>query len=151
VEEAGMTRLVRGADGRMWTVRGELEWGKKPVTADDFEHDVSAGYGPGVVMAVLLVVLGVVWVVRMPADVVVPTWVVLVLLMIFLFFPARWALRRPWKLVAETGDGTPDAPIERWVGTVRGMFHVRSEVAKVTKDIQRDTIPSFDGPLHPVE
>jgi hypothetical protein len=146
-----MTRLVRGADGRMWTVRGELEWGKRPATVADFEHDVSGGHGPGVVMMVLVIVLGLVWVLRMPHDVVVPAWVVLALLMLFLFFPARWALRRPWKLVAETGDGTPEAPIERWVGTVRGMFNVRTEVAKVAKDIQRDTMPSFDGPLHPVE
>jgi hypothetical protein len=135
VEEAGMTRLVKSMNGRMWTVRGELEWGKKPVTADDFEHDVSAGYGPGIVMMGLVILLG----------------VVLTLLMVFLFFPARWALRRPWKLVAETGDGTPEAPIERWVGTVRGMFNVRTEVAKVAKSIQHDDMPSFDGPLHPVE
>ena len=146
-----MTRLVRGADGRMWTVRGELEWGKRPATAADFEHDVAGGHGPGVVMMVVVIVLGLVWVLRMPSDVVVPAWVVLALLMLFLFFPARWALRRPWKVVAETGDGTPEAPIERWVGTVRGMLTVRTEVAKVARDIQRDTMPSFDGPLHPVE
>lgn len=146
-----MTRLVRGADGRMWTVRGELEWGKRPATAEDFEHDVSGGHGPGIVMMVLVIVLGLVWVLRMPTDVVVPVWVVLALLMLFLFFPARWALRRPWKLVAETGDGTPEAPIERWVGTVRGMFNVRTEVAKVARDIQKEMMPSFDGPLHPVE
>jgi hypothetical protein len=151
VEEAGMTRLVRSMNGRMWTVRGELEWGKKPVTADDFEHDVSAGYGPGIVMMALVILLGVVLIAWTPGDVVVPAWVVLALLLVFLFFPARWALRRPWKLVAETGDGTPEAPIERWVGTVRGMFNVRTEVAKVAKSIQHDDMPSFDGPLHPVE
>lgn len=146
-----MTRLVRSMNGRMWTVRGELEWGKKPVTADDFEHDVSAGYGPGVVMMGLIIVLGVVLIAWTPGDVVVPAWVVLALLLVFLFFPARWALRRPWKLVAETGDGTPEAPIERWVGTVRGMLNVRQEVAKVAKSIQADDMPSFDGPLHPME
>ena len=145
-----MTRLVRGADGRMWTVRGELEWGR-PVTADAFEHDVSAGYGPGIVMMVLVVVLGVVLVAWTPVGVVIPPWVILTLVLIFLFFPVRWALRRPWKLVAETGDNSPEAPLERWVGTVRGMFSVRKEVNQVARDIQRDALPSFDGPLHPVE
>jgi hypothetical protein len=146
-----MTRLVRSVNGRMWTVRGDLEWGRKPVTADDFEHDVSAGYGPGVVMLGLVVLLAAVLVIWTPTDVAVPAWVVLVLLLVFLFFPARWALRRPWKVVAETGDGTPDAPIEKWVGTVRGMFNVRSEIARVAKNIQSDDMPGFDGPLRPVE
>jgi uncharacterized protein (DUF983 family) len=151
VEEAGMTRLVRSVNGRMWTVRGDLEWARKPMTADDFEHDVSAGYGPGIVMMSLIVILSVVLIAWTPVGVVVPAWVVLALLLVFLFFPTRWALRRPWKLVAETGDGTPEAPIERWVGTVRGVFNVRTEVAKVAKNIQTDDMPGFDGPLHPVE
>jgi hypothetical protein len=146
-----MTRLVRSVQGRMWTVRGDLEWGRKPVTADDFEHDVSAGYGPGLVMLGLLVLLSLVLIVWTPHDVAVPAWVVLALLLVFLFFPARWALRRPWKVVAETGDGTPEAPIEKWVGTVRGMFSVRTEIAKVAKNIQTDDMPGFDSPLHPVE
>ena len=146
-----MTRLVRSVNGRMWTVRGDLEWGRKPVTMDDFEHDVSAGYGPGIVMLALLVILSVVLVVWTPIDVHPPAWVVLALLLIFLFFPARWALRRPWKVVAETGDGTPEDPVEKWVGTVRGMFNVRTEIARVAKSIQNDDMPGFDGPLHPVE
>ena len=41
-----MTRLVRGADGRMWTVRSQIEW-RNPSTDADFEHDVSGGHGAG--------------------------------------------------------------------------------------------------------
>ena len=37
-----MTRLVRGADGRMWTVHSRIEW-RNPEESDDFEHDVSGG------------------------------------------------------------------------------------------------------------
>src|SRR6266700_4084158 len=51
-----MTRLVRGADGRMWTLRGQLEW-SQPATIDDFEHDVASGYTPGIVMLFMLGVL----------------------------------------------------------------------------------------------
>ena len=39
-----MTRLVRGADGRMWTVRSRLEWAD-PVAEEEFEHDVSGDGG----------------------------------------------------------------------------------------------------------
>jgi hypothetical protein len=77
-------------------------------------------------------------------------WLALVL--IALFFPLRWILRRPWKVVAETeGDTMGDRPAERWVGTVRGMFRVRGEVTKIGRTIQRHSLPDFDGPLHPVE
>lgn len=145
-----MTRVVRGADGRMWTLRGQMEW-SRPATADDFEHDVSAGYLPGIVMLVLVVAFGGVLITWTPSDVVVPAWLVLILLLLVLFFPVRWALRRPWTVVAETGDESPEEPAERWVGTVRGMLSVRQEVSKVAKNIENDAQPSFEGPLHPVE
>jgi hypothetical protein len=146
-----MTRLVRSVNGRMWTVRGDLEWGRKPVTADDFEHDVSAGYGPGIVMLALLVFLSAVLVIWTPGDVVVPAWVVLALLLVFLFFPARWALRRPWTIVAETPGDLDEHPPERWVGTVRGVFNVRQETSKVARNIEVYSLPNVDGPLQPVD
>ena len=52
---------------------------------------------------------------------------------------------------------SPTAPPERTPGTPSdadaraALAAVRTEVAKVARDIQRDTMPSFDGPLHPVE
>lgn len=145
-----MTRVVRGADGRMWTLVGTLEW-RTPATADDFEHDVSAGYVPGVVMLVLVLTLGVVLIAWTPGGVVVPAWLILLLILAVLFFPARWALRRPWKVVAETGEDGEDDPGEKWVGTVRGVMTVRQQMAKVAKSIEQDALPSFEGPLHPVE
>jgi len=145
-------RLVRGADGRMWKLRGDMEW-SRPATADDFEHDVSAGSGPGIVMLGLVVALTLVLVVWTPGEVVVPAWVVLAILAAVLFFPARWALRRPWTVVAETAEESDDAeqPAQRWVGTVRGVFTVRQEVSKVQKNIESDSVPGYDGPLHQVD
>ncbi|TDQ05091.1 DUF983 domain-containing protein [Labedaea rhizosphaerae] len=145
-----MTRVVRGADGRMWTLRSQVEW-SSPATADDFEHEFSAGYVPGIAMIVLVVAFIVVLFVWSPADVVIPWWLVLLLIALLLFFPVRWALHRPWKLVAETGEENPGEPAEKWVGTVRGVFHARQETAKIAKSIETDALPTFEGPLHPVE
>jgi hypothetical protein len=146
-----MNRLVHGEDGRDWILRAEMEW-RQPATADNFDHDVAGSYAPGVAMVIVTAFLALVLIIWTPAGVVIPSWVVLALLLIALFFPLRWILRRPWKLVAETeGDATGDRPAERWVGTVRGMFNVRGEVAKIRKSIQRHSLPDFDGPLHPVE
>jgi hypothetical protein len=145
-----MTRVVRGADGRVWTLHGEMEW-RTPATADDFEHDVSAGHGPGVVMLVLVIVLTVVLIVWTPPDVVVPLWLVLMILLVALFFPLRWALHRPWTVVAATGDDGEGEPTEKWVGTVRGVFNVRKQVADIARSIADFSIPGAEGPLRPVD
>ena len=146
-----MTRVVRGADGRVWTLHGDMEW-RTPATADDFEHDISAGHGPGVVMAALVVILTVVLIVWTPPDVVVPLWLVLVIVLVALFFPLRWMLRRPWTVVAATGDDGEGEPTEKWVGSVRGVFNVRKQVADIAKNIADDSIPGgVNGPLKPVE
>lgn len=141
-----MTRVVRGADGRMWTLRGELEW-RSATMSDEFEHDVSVGNTAAVVLLVLAVALGAVLVVWMPDDVFVPLWIVLLIVLLVLFFPARWALRRPWTMVAETGDNGEGEPTERWVGTVRGMFTVRQQMTRVAKNIAVDSEPGIEGPL----
>lgn len=144
-----MTRVVRGADGRQWTLRSQLEW-RPPATADDFEHDVSVGNAAAIVLLVLVVTLGVVLIVWTPDDVVVPLWVVLLVLMLILFFPTRWALRRPWTVVAETGDNGENEPVERWVGVVRGVFTVHQQIKRVEKSIAVDSMPGIEGPLQPV-
>ena len=146
-----MTRLVRGADGRMWTVRYQMEW-VNPATGDDFEHDVSIARASGVFMAVLigtLVAVLVAW--KESEGVVVPAWFLLALALVLLFFPARWALRRPWTVVAETPGDLDDHPPERWVGTVRGVVAVRTEAARITHDIQEYASPGLDGALQPVD
>ncbi|PPK68168.1 DUF983 domain-containing protein [Actinokineospora auranticolor] len=147
-----MTRQVRDVNGRLWTVQGTLEW-RTPATEDDFEHDVAAGYVPGVVMLVLITVLIVALVSWMPVDVVVPGWLIVLLVLLGLFFPARWAVRRPWTLIAETGDsaeGEAGGSSERWMGTIRGYFNARSEISRIAKEISQDTSPSYEGVLKPL-
>ena len=143
------TRVVRGADGRQWTVRSQLDW-RTPATSDEFEHDVAVGTTAGIVLLIVVVALGVTLIVWTPDDVVVPLWVVLLILLAILFFPARWALRRPWTLVAETGDDGEGEPVERWVGVVRGVFSQRTQVNKVARSIMIDSVPGLEGPLQPV-
>jgi hypothetical protein len=145
-----MTRLVRGADGRMWTVRGQLEW-SQPATIDDFEHDVASGHTPGIVMAFMLGVLVVALVLWRPSGVIVPGWLLLVLALVLIFFPVRWAFRRPWRLVANTPGSQEEQLAERWVGTVRGMFNIRNAAARVQRDIEVYSMPNVEGPLHPVD
>ncbi|HEY3607629.1 MAG TPA: DUF983 domain-containing protein [Pseudonocardiaceae bacterium] len=145
-----MTRLVRGADGRMWTLRGRLEW-SQPATIDDFEHDVASGYTPGIVMLFMLGVLVVALVTWRPAGVVVPSWLVVVMIIVMVFFPLRWAVRRPWRLVANTPGSQQEQVAERWVGTVRGMFNIRTVAARVARDIEVYSMPNAEGPLHPVD
>lgn len=116
-----MTRLVRGADGRMWTVHSRIEW-RNPVESDDFEHDVSGGALPGIMMAGMLVVMVVVLIAWTPEQVVVPAWLILALAFLFAFFPVRWALRRPHTLVAESKATADELPPERWIGQVRGRW-----------------------------
>lgn len=144
-----MTRVVRGADGRMWTLRGQLEW-RSPATADDFEHDVSVGNAAAIMLLILVVALAGTLILWTPDDVIVPLWVVLLVVLVLLFFPARWALRRPWTVVAETGDNGEGDPTEKWVGTVRGVFTVRQQVNRVAKSIALDSVPGIEGPLQPV-
>lgn len=149
-----MTRTVRGADGRVWTLRSEMEW-RQPATADDFEHDVSVGNTSAFVLLTLIIALAIALVVSTPEDVVAPwnskmLWLGLLIVLAILFFPARWALRRPWTVVAETGDNGEGEPVERWTGSVRGVFTVRQQLTRVAKSIQVDSAPGIEGPLQPV-
>lgn len=145
-----MTRVVRGKDGRQWTLYAELEW-RTPAGADEFEHDVSAGRAPGIVMLVLVVLLAVVLIVWTPPDVNPPGWLILLIVLVALFFPIRWSLRRPWQVIAATGDNGEGEPTEKWIGVVRGMFSVRSELSAIARSIREEGIPGFEGPLRMVD
>lgn len=145
-----MTRLVRGADGRMWTVHSRVEW-RNPETSDDFEHDVSGGVLPGVMMAGLLLIMAVVLIAWTPTQVVIPGWLIMALIFLFLFFPVRWAVRRPHTLVAESKATADDLPPERWTGTVRGPLAVRQEASRVARTIEMHSLPDVDGVLQPVD
>ena len=82
---------------------------------------------------------------------VVPAWLLLILLLALLFFPVRWLMRRPWRLVANTPGSQEEQIAERWVGTVRGMYNIRTAAAKVARDIEVYSMPNSEGPLHPVD
>jgi hypothetical protein len=146
-----MQKVVRGADGIDWTVRSRLEW-RLPATSDEFEHDVSVGNAAAIVLLVLVLALGTILIMWTPTDVVVPLWLVLLVLMAILFFPTRWALRRPWTVVAvkEYQDDRGRTVQERWVGVVRGVFTVRQQFNRVVKNISMDSMPGIEGPLQPV-
>lgn len=141
-----MTRIVRGADGRVWTLHSQMEW-RSDEDTDDFEHDVAGGNASAYLLLGLVVALGAVLVVWSPEGLVVPLWVVLLVLLAFLFFPARWALRRPWRVVAETGDDGEGDPTEKWEGKVRGVFNVRAQMKQIAKNIAVDARPGIEGPL----
>ena len=144
-----MNRVVRGSDGRMWTVRSGLEW-SNPIAADEFEHDVTGGSMPSVVMGAVLLFLATLLVLWTPDAVSVPVWLLIILLLVVLFFPARWLLRRPWTVIAET-PGDEENPPERWVGVVRGFVTVRQEGGRVARNIEVYAEPDMNGPLQPVE
>lgn len=141
-----MTRVVRGADGRRWTLHSQLEW-RQDSDSDEFEHDVANGNASAFVLLGLVLALGAILILWSPAGLVVPLWVVLLVLLGILFFPARWALRRPWNMIAETGDDGEGEPTERWEGRVRGVFNVRAQMKQVAKNIAIDNRPGVEGPL----
>lgn len=146
-----MTRLVRAADGRMWTVRSRLEW-TDPVVEEEFEHDVSGGRTGAWFLLVALLALFVALIFNIPSRDLVPNWLLLAFLLLVLFFPARWMVRRPWTLVAETFGGGNELPAERWVGSVRGFFSARSESSRAARHLREYAMPDRDGdgPLRPV-
>jgi Mg2+/Co2+ transporter CorB len=150
-----MSRQVRGRDGREWTLRTAMEW-RKPATANDFEHDVAGGQVAAAIMLVVVFIFAVVlvgWLTLWRPDVLIlPYWVPLLLLLFALFFPTRWVLRRPWKVVAETdGDDIEHLPAEKWVGTVRGMLKVRGELGELKRQIKQHSQPREEGALRPVD
>jgi hypothetical protein len=147
-----MTRLVRDADGRMWTLRSRLEW-VEPATEEQYEHDVTRDKVGALIMVIILVMLVITFVLLTPASVVFPSWLALALVLLVLFFPARWVVRRPWTVVAETpGGGVNGLPAERWVGQVRGYFSTRHETALAARHLREFGTPDRDGegPLQPV-
>ena len=143
-----MMRTVRVGD-RWWSVRGSVNW-SEPATAREFEHDVAAGQGAGVVMLVLVVILALTVVLWTPSGVVVPTWLVVTFLLLLLVLPVQWATGRSWTIVAET-PGLREASPERWVGVVHGKRLARQHVDGVVLALKRHGIPDDgNGPLQRV-
>ncbi len=143
------SKVVTGSDGRTWTVRRRLDW-TMPATGDEFEHDVDGGRTAALVILSTLILFYVALFMWMPTEVHVPWWIVLAGIVVVSFFPIRWALRRPWTLVAQTPGGY-DLDPEHWVGTVRGVSKAREETRIVIRSIRTRASPAYaDGPLQPV-
>lgn len=145
-----MNRVVRGSDGRMWNIRSTMEW-SNPLGGDEFEHDVSGGPRPGLMMGGVLVILAVTLVVWTPPAVAVPGWLIAIIVLVVMFFPARWLARRPWTVVAETPGDQEEQPPEQWVGVIRGAMTARQVAGRVARNIEVYAQPDANGPLEPVE
>ena len=142
-------RTVIGVDGRTWSVRRSVAW-SLPATGDDFEHDVDGGRGAVLLILSALVLFWVVLLVWLPSQVHVPWYLWLVGLIVLLFFPLRWVMRRPWTLVAETPGGY-DLPPEHWSGMVRGRGRAKEEMRVLIRNLRTRATPGHaDSPLHPV-
>jgi hypothetical protein len=141
-----MMREVRAADRRTWRVRSSISW-TRPAMAEQFEHDMAAGYVSGIAMLGVVVVLTLFVVFWTPTDVVIPAWFVLLLLLILLLLPVAWALQRPWVITAYTAE-PPGTEGEHWEGVVRGMVPAREEVDRIAEDLRtRGTPDDGTGPL----
>ncbi len=143
------TKTIAGVDGRMWSVRRNIEW-SLPATGDDFEHDVDGGRGAAVLILSALFMFWLIIVVWKPAGVHVPWYFAVIGVVVVLFFPVRWYLRRPWTVVAET-VGSYELPAERWTGLVRGGSKAKEELRIVVRRIRTQGTPGHaDSPLQPV-
>lgn len=143
-----MRQVVRAAteDRRVWVVRSRISW-TRPAMADQFEHDLAAGYVSGVAMLGVLAVLTLFVVFWTPTDVVIPAWFVLLLLLVLLLMPVLWALQRPWVITADTAE-PPGTGGEHWEGIVRGMVPARDELYRIVHDLEMKGYPNEPhGPL----
>ncbi|MDQ3762504.1 MAG: DUF983 domain-containing protein [Actinomycetota bacterium] len=134
-----MVRLVRAKDGRTWTVRSRISW-NRPAMAEQFEHDMAAGYVSGIAMVGVVVVLTLFVVFWTPAEVVIPAWFVLSILLLLLLLPMGWALQRPWVITADTAEPMGSEG-EHWEGVVRGAISAREEVDRVEDELRLKATP----------
>ncbi|MBV9314255.1 MAG: hypothetical protein JO100_11095 [Pseudonocardia sp.] len=141
-----MAKLVTGTDGRTWTVRRRMVW-TMPATGDDFEHDMDGGRPAAIVIVGTLALFYLALLSWKSAEVPIPFWIKLAAVIVLLFFPVRWLLRRPWTLVAQT-PGSYDKDREHWVGTVRGVTRAREETKLIIRSIRTRGTPAWaEGPL----
>jgi hypothetical protein len=143
-----MRRVVReNADSqRVWIVRSRISW-TRPAMADQFEHDLAAGYVSGVAMAGVLTVLILFVVFWTPTDVVIPAWFVLLFPLTLLVMAGLWALQRPWVITADTSEPRATGG-EHWEGIVRGMVPARDEMLRILDALEEKGYPNEPhGPL----
>jgi len=144
-----MTRLVQGRDERIWTVQSRINW-SQPATAEQFEHDMAAGYVSGVAMLVVVVALVLFVLFWTPAGVVMPSWLVLSLLLVLMVAAMQWMLKRPWTIVAHTPQAG-EKEGEHWVGTAHGMMAARQDTRQVVQNLEKGAMPDDGtGPLQKI-
>jgi hypothetical protein len=144
-------KTVEGVDGRMWLVNIKIMWSDR---SEGFEHEKEGGRKAGIG---IIVVLGLLWFALIAwkfqvAAVSVPWWVVTILLGIALFFPVRWAMRRPRRLMVEGGRWPDDdeGAGEAWSGFVRGRSEARAEYKQAIRTLQKRGTPArANSPLQP--
>lgn len=144
-------RPVTGVDGREWLVSMKIMWSDR---SEHFEHEKEGGRRA---VIGIIVVLGLLWFALIAwkfqvEAVSVPWWIVVILLGVAGFFPARWALRRPRRLMVEGGRWPDDdsGGGEAWSGYVRGRTEARAEYKQAIKTLQRRGTPArANSPLQP--
>jgi hypothetical protein len=137
-----MTRVVQDSEGRSWTVQSTINW-SQPATAEQFEHDMAAGHVSGIAMLGVIVALVLFVVFWTPAGVIMPSWLVLLFLLMLTVLPLQWMLKRPWTIVAKTLESA-DTAGEHWVGTAHGMMSARQDTRQVVENLRARAVPD-DG------
>ena len=144
-------RTVTGVDGREWLVSMKIMWSDR---SEGFEHEKEGGRWA---VIGIIVVLGLLWFALIAwkvqvAAVSVPWWVVVILLGVAAFFPVRWALRRPRRLMVEGGRWPEDdeAVGEAWSGYIRGRADAKAEFKQAVRTLQKRGTPArANSPLQP--
>lgn len=144
------TKTVSDLYQRTWSVSRRIAW-RLPATEEEaalkFEHDVDGGRGSAVLVLSSLLVFWVILLVWRPDDIHLPWWYWLLFVLIVMFFPIRWVVRRQREIIAETA-GHYSHPAERWTGVVRGRLKSREEVRILEQRLRTDGTPRHaDTPL----
>lgn len=135
-------KSLRGSDGRDWEVQSRINW-SQPATEDQFEHDMAAGYVSGIAILVVIVALVLFVIFWTPAGVFVPSWLVLLFLLLMMVVPMQWAMKRPWTIIARTDEPVATAG-EQWIGTTHGVREARYETRQVIRNLRQRSNPD-DG------
>jgi hypothetical protein len=136
-----MTREVVSPDGRRWIVQSTIHW--SPPQEEQFENDMAAGYVSGIAMLGVLIVLILFVLFSTPPGVVLPSWMVMLFLLLLMGLPIWWALRRPWSIEARTAEPVETSG-EYWRGIVYGMSEARQDTRRVIDFLSTRTTPD-DG------
>jgi len=138
-----MTREVLSPDGRSWIVQSTIHWA--PAQEEQFENDMAAGFVSGIAMLGVVIVLILFVVFWTPPGVwsAVPSWLMLLLLLVLMILPIQWAVRRPWTIEARTAEPV-DTEGEHWRGVVHGVMTARQDTQRVVQCLKARATPD-DG------